>query len=1381
MSSRTRPQRERVERTTAGTVDEAVRGAVLERTHDLVAATDPDGTIVFASPSWSTLGWDPEHLPGTPLLELVHPDDAAAAAAAIAEVVAGADLDAVTVRLRRSDGSWSWVDATATAILAEDGSVRLLLGTARDVTEREELGSRLRDLDAVYRFAAAVADAGSLDAVFGEAIDALLEATAADRAAVLLADEDGVLRFRAGSGLSDGYRAATDGHSPWPPGTTDPEPVLVADVVGAGFEPELERVVREEGIAALAFVPLVHGGRLVGKFMLYHDAPHEWTPREVLLCRTIASHLASVTVRAQAQEQLQASREQLAAILRTVDESITVQNPSGLLEYANEAAARQLGFETVDELLATPSAEVVDRYELLDEDGGPLAREDLPGRRALAGTGGSRVVRYRVRATGEERWSVVRANPVPGPDGTPALAVSVTHDITPEKQAEQREREARALLESVFRTAPTGLAFWDTELRYVRVNEALAEMKDLSAEDMLGRTFFEVFPALEEQLAPRFAEVLEHGRTVLGIEVRGETAARPGVEREWLLNLFPVRDDGGGLLGVGGVVAEVTEQRAAQAAADDARARLELLLDATERLTETLDHSEMLRRVPGLVVPRIADVCHVYLAREDGAQLVRVAHEHVDPELGALLESIDPVYATAGKRVPVVDVFRTGEPIHAATVGRSRKRFARDPAEEEKLDRIGTRSLIVLPLAAAGRRFGVVAISSAQAGRHDEADFELAVELARRISLALDAVALHRRAQDSLAQLQAVLAQLPLGVVIADAATGRLVVRNEAVEQIWQREVPPGQPLSEDAGGGASSPLGRALSTGEIAIGERHDFVRTDGTRGTIEINAAPVRDPEGDIVAGVAIFTDVTDRRRAEERVRFLAAAGELLSGSLDAEETLRAVAVLAVPSFAGYLVVDLLGEDDQLRCVAAVHSDPARTELVRAMRDRYPPVVATHPVQVALRSGEAVLLADLQEHVDTMAQDQRHARAIRRIGNTSGIVVPLVARGRTLGTISLGSLPPQPDFDAEDVAVAVELARRASLALDNARLYAEAQRRAHAAEALEFVDDGVFLVDGGGIVRLLNPAAAASFGLPAEQAVGAEISELVPEWESLRERIPIASEPLARRSRAQTLPVELQGEERWLSLSAVRFPGGTVYAFRDLTEERAIEQMKSDFVSTVSHELRTPLAAIYGAALTLRRDDVALEESQRDGLLEVIAGEADRLARIVNDILWASRVDSGGMSVAIERCDAASLALQVADALRARLPAGLVLEVVAGAGLPPVAADPDKLRQVLVNLLDNAAKYSPDGGRVELEVTRSGNRIRFRIRDEGLGIPPAEQDRIFEKFFRLDPNLTRGVGGTGLGLYITRELVNRMDGRVWLDSDGRTGSTFFVELPTA
>jgi signal transduction histidine kinase len=127
------------------------------------------------------------------------------------------------------------------------------------------------------------------------------------------------------------------------------------------------------------------------------------------------------------------------------------------------------------------------------------------------------------------------------------------------------------------------------------------------------------------------------------------------------------------------------------------------------------------------------------------------------------------------------------------------------------------------------------------------------------------------------------------------------------------------------------------------------------------------------------------------------------------------------------------------------------------------------------------------------------------------------------------------------------------------------------------------------------------------------------------------------------------------------------------------------------------------------------------------------------------------------------------------------IVIDLVANGGLTPVTADGDKLRQVLINLLDNAVKYSPDGGRIEVRVEPHDNSVRFVITDEGLGIPHGEQQRIFGKFYRLDPRLTRGVGGTGLGLYICRELVRRMEGRLSVTSSEGRGSSFVVDLPAA
>jgi signal transduction histidine kinase len=228
-----------------------------------------------------------------------------------------------------------------------------------------------------------------------------------------------------------------------------------------------------------------------------------------------------------------------------------------------------------------------------------------------------------------------------------------------------------------------------------------------------------------------------------------------------------------------------------------------------------------------------------------------------------------------------------------------------------------------------------------------------------------------------------------------------------------------------------------------------------------------------------------------------------------------------------------------------------------------------------------------------------------------------------------------------------------------------------------------------------------------------------------------------------------------------------------------REVDRLKDEFVAVASHELRTPLAAVYGAAITLRQHD--LDPETRDSMLDVIFHESDRLARIVNDVLWASRLESGGLPAVIESCDPAELTEAVVADARRRLPAGSSLELTMTPDLPAVAADPEKLRRVLVNLVDNAIKYSPDGGRIDIELAPSDGRVRFSVRDQGLGIPEAELERIFDKFHRLDPYLHRGVGGTGLGLYICRELVRQMNGRIWVESATGEGSTFSFELPVA
>jgi signal transduction histidine kinase len=184
---------------------------------------------------------------------------------------------------------------------------------------------------------------------------------------------------------------------------------------------------------------------------------------------------------------------------------------------------------------------------------------------------------------------------------------------------------------------------------------------------------------------------------------------------------------------------------------------------------------------------------------------------------------------------------------------------------------------------------------------------------------------------------------------------------------------------------------------------------------------------------------------------------------------------------------------------------------------------------------------------------------------------------------------------------------------------------------------------------------------------------------------------------------------------------------------------------------------------------------------LLAVISEQSDRLAAMVNDILLASRVGSAELELATERVDVGALAADVLAAVRALAGEGLSFELVAPPSPPAVAGDREKLRQVLANLVGNAAKYSPTGGRVQVELTPHDRELAVVVRDEGLGIATAEQRLIFEKFYRADANMTRGVSGSGLGLYISRELVNRMGGTISVESELGRGSTFVVRLPLA
>ena len=514
-------------------------------------------------------------------------------------------------------------------------------------------------------------------------------------------------------------------------------------------------------------------------------------------------------------------------------------------------------------------------------------------------------------------------------------------------------------------------------------------------------------------------------------------------------------------------------------------------------------------------------------------------------------------------------------------------------------------------------------------------------------------------------------------------------------------------------------------------------------------------------------------------ERMTFLAEASELVASSLDYNHTLRQVAQLSVPGLADWCAIDMVGPDGEIERLAVAHQDPEKVRWAYELQDRYPPDPdAPTGVPHVLRTGEPEFYPVIPEELldEAIGDDRELRQIIDELGIKSSICVPLTARGRTLGAVTLIAAETHPPYTQADFEQAVELARRAAIAVDNARLFRESERGANAARALAYVADGVALLDTEGRVRHWNPAAASITGVAEDDALGCPVAEVVPAWDALTSHVPLV--PPGSAARPVTVPIVLGGRERWVSVSGVDFGDGTVYALQDVTEEHALEKTRSDFVATASHELRTPLAAVYGAVRTLRRTDVELSDDDRTAFLEMIESEATRLAKIVDQILLAGQLDADAVDLELTECDPQRVAAGVIESAELHLPKSISLDLAVD-GAQPIRCDENKLRQVLVNLVDNAVKYSPEGGRVELRVRSANGSCLIEVADEGLGIPVDEHERIFEKFYRLDPQQTQGVGGSGLGLYICRELVERMEGNLSVESELGKGSRFTVELP--
>ncbi|HKG44849.1 MAG TPA: ATP-binding protein [Gaiellaceae bacterium] len=449
---------------------------------------------------------------------------------------------------------------------------------------------------------------------------------------------------------------------------------------------------------------------------------------------------------------------------------------------------------------------------------------------------------------------------------------------------------------------------------------------------------------------------------------------------------------------------------------------------------------------------------------------------------------------------------------------------------------------------------------------------------------------------------------------------------------------------------------------------------------------------------------------------------------------------------------------------------------------------------------SGEPLLVGDVPEQVKDpvgVYYDVDREGHMRKLpdegppGVQSAMMLPVKLDGEVVGVVQL--MHETVVYDQEQLDLGAALVGLMAAAVRNARLHEQAQaeaaaraaaeaaaaERERAARVLEAVGDGVFFVDEDGVVRFWNHAAELVSGRTRDDVIGRAAAEVFADWATVAKEIPVSEggEP----ARPVTVPVEAEGGELWLSFVAVRSPGGVVYTFRDLTVERGLDAAKSDFIATVSHELRTPMTAVLGAAKTLLRTDIALTPERRQQLLEMIGAQGTRLTQITEEVLLANRLDRGDLRFDSERVDVADLVGSAVEAMREQLPEAVSLTARTDANGVAALGDRDRIEQVLVNLIDNAVKYSPDGGEVVVRLVPSASSVRVEVADDGIGIAPAEQEAVFEKFYRGDPQHRAVPSGTGLGLYICRELVRRMGGTIGVRSKPGEGSTFFFDLPRA
>lgn len=500
----------------------------------------------------------------------------------------------------------------------------------------------------------------------------------------------------------------------------------------------------------------------------------------------------------------------------------------------------------------------------------------------------------------------------------------------------------------------------------------------------------------------------------------------------------------------------------------DAETALRFLANASSVLAGSLDYETTVKRVAQLLVPEVADWCGIDILQPDGStrQLTSGMDE---PELEAFLLTMRARYREQSDQSHGTHAALTDNRAVLMRDASQAPMIPLDEAEQVLYERLAVQSYMIVPLIARNRTLGALTLISRRPERlYGEVDLAFAEHLARRFALAIDNARLYDEAEQSLALLDTLFDTAPVGLGFFDTKL-RYERVNDALADI--NGVPAQEHIGktiaevvEDPDGSVTAQLQGVIDTGvpltdiEVSV----ETKRHPGEQHLYAVSYYPVRNPEREIIGVGAVIQDITERRRAEielaraldreresrataekaERdARFLAEASALLDASLDYETTLQNVARFISAQMADWCGIEMVEQTGAFRSVAVAHRDPSKVQFARDIQQRYPPDPnAPTGVPNVLRTGKAELYAEIpSELIEQAAVDEEHLRLIRQLELHSVMIVPMVARGRTLGAITFVSAESGRSFDEADLQLAEELARRAAMAVDNARLYTE------------------------------------------------------------------------------------------------------------------------------------------------------------------------------------------------------------------------------------------------------------------------------------------------------------------------------------------------------